>query len=273
MARYAVGDLQGCLPALQQLLSDISFKDDRDQLWLVGDLVNRGPDSLGTLRYLYPRRDNLRIVLGNHDLHLLAMAHGGKVDRKNAELAAILQAPEAQQWIDWLLAQPLVYRDPSGDYIMSHAGLPNAWSSEQALSLSDEIQSVLQSSDAQAYFDGMYGNEPAKWQDSLQGLDRWRCITNYLTRMRLLTADDSLDLSFKGELDDAPAELKPWFANARAREEVLLFGHWAALNGNTGNTRILGLDTGCVWGGNLTAYALDHDSAEGDPQRFSHCRC
>ncbi len=261
MARYAIGDLQGCLKPLQCLLSEVDFNPSQDELWLVGDLVNRGPDSLATLRYLYSIADSLHITLGNHDLHCLALARGHTSRGRHPSLKALLNAPDMPQLMDWLQSQALVLRSADGRYLMSHAGLPPQWSSEQALALSRELEAVLQSGDSADFFQHMYGDKPRRWRDDLQGSDRLRCITNYLTRMRICDADGRLELGFKGQRADIPAPYRAWFDWPQPkRQETLLFGHWAALEGDTGRSDIIALDSGCVWGRHMTL--LDMDSGE-----------
>ena len=259
MRRFAVGDLQGCLQPLTTLLDRVAFDPGRDQLWLVGDLVSRGPDSLETLRFLHNIRDALRITLGNHDLHCLALARGATTRGRHPSLDALLSGGDCERLMDWLRQQPLVYRDPSGDYVMSHAGIPPIWSTEAALAYSTEVQSALQSDAIDDYLGAMYGNEPALWQNTLSGMARLRCITNYLTRMRVLAADGSLELAYKGGLDDIPPPYQPWFRlpPASPRSETQLFGHWAALSGATGRDDCIGLDTGCVWGNCLSMIDLN----------------
>jgi bis(5'-nucleosyl)-tetraphosphatase (symmetrical) len=262
VGRYAVGDLQGCLKPLQCLLNEVGFQAERDQLWLVGDLVNRGPDSLETLRYLYSIRNSLRITLGNHDLHCLALARGATDRGRHPTLEALLNAPDCGELMDWLQQQALVLRSDDGRYLMSHAGIPAAWSSEQALSLSREIEAVLQSAQADDFFKEMYGDEPNRWDDNLSGLVRLRAITNHLTRMRLSNAEGELELQFKGAPADIPQGYRPWFEwqEPNTRSETLIFGHWAALECQTGRDDIIALDSGCVWGREMTM--LDMDSGE-----------
>lgn len=269
MARYAIGDLQGCLTPLQCLLEDVGFDADRDQLWLVGDLVNRGPQSLETLEFLYPLRDRLRIVLGNHDLHTLALARGATDQGRHPSLEPLLRSPRQHEFMDWLRTLPLCLRSERGDYVMSHAGIAPLWTTTQALNYSAEVSAVLRD-DARIdhFLRAMYGNEPARWSDDLSGTDRLRTITNYFTRMRICRADGTLDLTFKGTTDQIPAGLAPWFQwpESEPRAETQLFGHWAALDGNTGRDDCIGLDTGCVWGGRLTLFNLDS-------REFHHCDC
>lgn len=258
MTRYAVGDLQGCLAPLQQLLNEVDFSPAKDELWLVGDLVNRGPDSLDTLRYLYRIQDSLRITLGNHDLHCLALARGYTERGRHPSLAALLAAADLTVLMDWLQRQSLVLRSDDGRYLMSHAGLPPQWSSNQALSHSAELEAVLQSPDSGEFFRHMYGNSPAQWRDDLQGIERLRCITNYLTRMRICSADGELELRYKGPKADIPAPYRAWFDWPQPpRSETLLFGHWAALEGHTGRADIIALDSGCVWGRHMTLLNMD----------------
>ena len=268
MARYAIGDIQGCYQALCRLLDQLGFDANRDELWLVGDLINRGDDSLATLRFLHSIKHCVRMVLGNHDLHLLALREGTRTRGNNRDLQRILDAPDSDELCDWLQQQPLVYRDKAGGHLMVHAALDASWSSEQALALSAEVESRLQSDHAGDFFAHMYGDLPDRWSDGLQTNDHWRCITNICTRTRCIDAEGRLMLNFKGELDDAPKGARAWFQlpEHQQRKETLLFGHWAALNGETGLANIIGLDTGCVWGNCLTAYNLDSG------ERI-HCAC
>ncbi len=255
MAIYAVGDVQGCVHALRELLIKIRFSADRDQLWLCGDLVNRGPDSLGTLRAVHDRRDNMRLVLGNHDLHLLAVAHGCAPAKKGDSLDDVLHAPDRDQLLDYLLEQPLVLQD--GDWLMSHAGIPPGWTASQALSHSADVSRALQR-DPAAFFTTMYGNEPSRWDDSLRGSDRLRFTVNALTRMRFVSLDGRLDLKHKGPPGTQPDGLIPWFRHPDQRcHQQLLFGHWATLNGKADTEGIHALDTGAVYGHYLTALNLD----------------
>jgi bis(5'-nucleosyl)-tetraphosphatase (symmetrical) len=259
MARYAVGDLQGCLKPLQSLLQEVNFQPDRDELWLVGDLVNRGPDSLDTLRFLYSIRSSLRITLGNHDLHTIALARGYTKRGRHPTLEALLAADDRDTLIDWLQSQCLVYRAPQGDYIMSHAGIPAIWSSDQAVALAAELEAVLRSDRAEAFFLEMYGNQPLCWSDDLTGQARLRSITNYLTRMRLCAEDGTLELDYKGGPNNLPEGYLPWFEwqQAGSRSETQLFGHWAALECQTHRDDIIALDSGCVWGRCMTMLNMD----------------
>ncbi|EKF74637.1 diadenosine tetraphosphatase [Alcanivorax hongdengensis A-11-3] len=268
MSDYAIGDLQGCLDAFNCLLERIHFNPDRDRLFLAGDLVNRGPDSLGTLRRVYALRDNLHTVLGNHDLHLLAVAHQATDSKRKDTLSAILDAPDRSNLLGWLQQQPLLLEIPEHQAVLTHAGLPPLWSLEQGRQRAAEVQAVLASDDADRFFANMYGNQPAGWNDALQGPDRWRVITNHFTRMRFVNQAGELDLGSKGEADAPPAGFMPWFTHPQRleRQHRLLFGHWAALEGHTGVDGVEALDTGCVWGGSLTALCLDSG------ERI-HCDC
>ncbi len=269
MAVYAVGDLQGCLDPLKCLLERVAFDPLKDKLWLAGDLVNRGPQSLETLRYLYAMRDALVVVLGNHDLHLLAVAHNVERLKKQDTLSEILDAPDRQELLDWLRQQKLVHHDAQRDFAMVHAGIPPQWTLKKALKRAAEVEEVLRDDlRLPLFLDGMYGNEPAKWSSELEGVARLRTITNYFTRMRFCTADGTLDLHSKEGADNPPAGFAPWFsfAERKTRGQKLIFGHWAALEGRCDEPGVFALDTGCVWGGSLTL--LDLDSG----QRH-HCDC
>lgn len=256
--RYVIGDVQGCYQELLALLKHIRFNDDCDQLFFVGDLVNRGPDSLSVLRYLYCRRDNLVSVLGNHDLHLLAVADKTRLPSPKDTLDPILVADDKEPILDWLRQMPLALHLPQEQVLISHAGLYPGWSIEQALAFSSEVQAVLQSDERKALFQRMYSNQPSHWQDTLSGWPRLIFIINAFTRMRYLTSDLGLDMSCKLPIGQQPAGLKPWFDYiATSNKTSMIFGHWAALEGHTGHPKAIATDTGCVWGGGLTAYCLE----------------
>ncbi|MZR63600.1 symmetrical bis(5'-nucleosyl)-tetraphosphatase [Alcanivorax sp. DP30] len=259
MADYAIGDLQGCLQAFDCLLARIDFHPDRDRLYLAGDLINRGPDSLGTLRRVFELRDNVHCVLGNHDLHLLAVAHGATRSKRKDTLAEILDAPDRGELLNWLQHCPLLIDIPEHNAVLTHAGIPPLWSLEQARSRAREVEAVLQDHRCSAFFTHMYGNHPAGWDENLTGTDRWRVITNHFTRMRFVDSQGALDLTTKGEADAPPSGYSPWFRHParKVTDTRLLFGHWAALEGRTGIDKVDALDTGCVWGGSLTALRLD----------------
>ena len=269
MATYAVGDLQGCLAALQCLLKQVAFDPTQDRLWLVGDLVNRGPQSLDTLRFLYSIRESLVCVLGNHDLHLLAAGQNIERLKKADTLREIIEAPDCAELLDWLRQQKLMHYDEQRNVALVHAGIPPQWSLRKALKCAAEVETALRDDNLfPAYLDGMYGNDPAKWDNDLKGIARLRVITNYFTRMRFCTAEGKLDLKSKEGLDTAPAGYKPWFQHKERKTKGLkiIFGHWAALEGKCNEPGISALDTGCVWGGALTL--MNVDSGE----RLS-CKC
>jgi bis(5'-nucleosyl)-tetraphosphatase (symmetrical) len=250
---FAVGDIQGCLEPLLRLLERVNFDESQDQLWCVGDLVNRGPDSLGTLEFLHSIRKSTQIVLGNHDLHLLAIAYGEKKVKKDNELALIAKSPNANTLLEWLRKQPLFHWDKDRKLAMSHAGLPPMWDLKTAKALSKEVQIVLKSSRHKTIYKTMYGNTPDTWSDDLKGTERLRVIINYFTRMRFLGPNGQLELDSKQSADQAIGDYQPWFHYPhKLKKNHLLFGHWAALEGMFDHPRITGLDTGCVWGGPLT---------------------
>lgn len=265
MATYAVGDLQGCLKPLKKLLADVNFSPIKDTLWLTGDLVNRGPESLETLRFIYAMRNSVVTVLGNHDLHLLAVAHDQKKMSRSDTLKEILAADDCRILLDWLRQQPLLHHDSNLGYTMVHAGIPPMWSLSQTQQLAAEVESVLRSKSYESYLATMYGNEPSQWNDHLKGSLRWRLITNYFTRMRVCDAAGKLELKYKGGLAGCPTSYKPWFMHPQRKtaNEKIIFGHWASLEGKTPVDNVFALDTGCVWGGKLTMMRLE------DQQRFS----
>ena len=262
MARYAIGDIQGCCDELKALLARLDFSADRDELWFVGDLVNRGPQSLETLRLVRALGANATVVLGNHDLHLLAIAYGSKRKAKDGDtLDAVLDAPDRDQLLEWLLRRPLaVYDEPRGDFLV-HAGLVPEWSPRDAAKFAREVEAVLRD-DARALFDAMYGNKPDKWNPALRGMDRMRFVINAFTRMRYIGLDGTVDHKLKGAPGDQPAGFVPWFdAPTRVSRDVrVVCGHWSTL-GLKRRKDLLALDTGCVWGGSLTAVNLDADDA------------
>jgi len=265
MPTYAIGDVQGCFTPLQQLLEKIQFNPQQDTLWLTGDLVNRGPHSLEVLRFVKNLGERQRIILGNHDLHLLAVAHGAHAGWPEDTFHAILSAPDREELIHWLQQQPLFFHDDTLNFAMVHAGLAPSWTFETAKELAQEVESVIRNpKTAKSFFENMYGDEPAAWSPTLVGWDRLRCITNYLTRARFCHADGRLELKSKGK-QCSEDQLIPWFrlpnrANVNAN---IIFGHWAALGGVTETPHVFALDTGCIWGYCLTAMRLD------DGLRFS----
>jgi len=259
VTRYAIGDVQGCERELRALLKKVGFSADRDRLWFVGDLVNRGPRSLETLRLVHALRDNAVIVLGNHDLHLLALAYGGHRRRKSDTLDAVLAASDRDTLLAWLGGCPLAHAE--GTDLMVHAGLVPQWTAAQALSLAHEVEGEL-GRDPRALFAHMYGNDPDRWSEDLKGEARLRFVINVLTRLRVCTADGRVDLTMKGEPPPPPAPLRPWFElqTRQSRDTRIIFGHWSAL-GFVQRHGVVGLDTGCVWGGALTAFDLDRERA------------
>ena len=257
MTDYAIGDIQGCYERLRDVLATVDFSPSRDRLWVAGDLINRGPSSLATLRYLEGLGDATKVVLGNHDLHLLAVALGGHSPKKKDTLHDILEAPDCDRLLHWLRQQKLCVHDADRNLVMTHAGLPHIWNVDQAVASAREVEAVIQGSDAGEYFSQMYGNKPERWCDTLTGMDRWRVITNYFTRMRFIAQDGSLELTAKESADTAPEGYAPWFSYPRQDDVQVIFGHWAAIEGDTGSDRFIGLDTGCVWGGALTLMNLN----------------
>ncbi|MDO3385265.1 symmetrical bis(5'-nucleosyl)-tetraphosphatase [Gilvimarinus sp. SDUM040013] len=260
MSTYAIGDIQGCLKPLQKLLKKINFDPAQDQLWIAGDLVNRGPKSLATLRYLYSIRHCVTAVLGNHDLHLLAVAWGKKRSGPADTLNAILEAPDGPILIDWLRHRKLLHTDENLGYTMVHAGIPPIWTLEQAEAYAREVEAVLQSDYVEEFLGQMYGNKPNKWKNRYIGYDRLRLITNYLTRMRFCDAEGELELTNKSAPTGLQSEqFLPWFdhPNHLCGDTRIVFGHWAALEGQAEPEHITALDTGCVWGGCLSALRLE----------------
>jgi len=261
MSTYVVGDIQGCFEPFQHLLAQVRFNPDKDRLWSTGDLVNRGPQNLETLRWFYTHRDNVTVVLGNHDLHLMAVSASARKPSRSDNIQDIVEAPDREPLLQWLKCQPLVHHE--NKVTLVHAGIPPMWTIEDALAFANEVETVLQSEDAMAFFRAMYGNEPSAWNDDLSGMARLRVITNYLTRMRYCTPESELDLISKGP-EPIPGvlpgkEVAPWFRhpNRLAKDETILFGHWASLEGYSDDPNIIGLDTGCVWGRTLTFYELE----------------
>ncbi|MCL4106200.1 UNVERIFIED_CONTAM: hypothetical protein GTU68_058506 [Idotea baltica] len=263
MSIYVVGDIQGCLDPLQCLLKEVAFNPEKDTLWSVGDAVNRGPKSLKTLRFLYKMRNSLVMVLGNHDLHLLAVAAGVREAGQSDTFDKILQAPDRDTLLKWLIERPIIHHEH--DHTLVHAGIPPQWTVQQALAYGDEVQQVLRSPDCVDFFRHMYGNEPAVWSDNLQGMDRLRVITNYLTRMRYCDSDGALDLASKGATPNAdlphtgPKKVSAWFSHKHRKtaQDSIVFGHWASLEGQTDNDKAIALDTGCVWGRYMSLYELE----------------
>ncbi|MGV8919074.1 MAG: symmetrical bis(5'-nucleosyl)-tetraphosphatase [Pseudomonas sp.] len=260
MAVYAVGDLQGCLEPLQCLLEHVDFDPSKDRLWLVGDLVNRGPASLETLRFLYAMRESVVCVLGNHDLHLLAASRNIERLKKNDTLREILQAPDRDDLLGWLREQKLMHYDSERNVALVHAGIAPQWSLKKALRYAGEVESALRDDNLfEPFLDGMYGNEPAIWDPELHGVTRLRVITNYFTRMRFCDRLGKLDLKSKEGVGSAPPGYAPWFKHKdrKTKDLKIIFGHWAALEGQCDEPGLFALDTGCVWGGSMTLLNVD----------------
>jgi bis(5'-nucleosyl)-tetraphosphatase (symmetrical) len=259
MANYLIGDLQGCDTALQSLLDRIGFSPSRDTLYLLGDLVNRGPESGAVLRRLTALGDAARCLLGNHDLHLLAVAHGVRRPGRRDTIDALLDAPDHPQMLDWLRHREMAMWLQSGSQqiLMVHAGVLPQWDASLTMALADEVHQSLRGSQINEFLQSMYGNEPAQWRDELRGPDRLRVIVNALTRLRFCTPDGTMEFAHNGPPNQAPAGYLPWFEapNRRTRAVTVAFGHWSALGFLDGDG-VLSLDTGCVWGGCLTAVRL-----------------
>jgi bis(5'-nucleosyl)-tetraphosphatase (symmetrical) len=255
MAKYAVGDVQGCLDPLKALLSKVDFNPSSDILISVGDLVNRGPQSLATLRYCMGLGNAFKMVLGNHDLHLLAIAEGVRVPSAQDTIQEVLDAPDREKIFSWLRNQPLLLTE--SDYYIVHAGIPHIWGIDQAQSLANEVSDMVQSAGRKNYFKYMYGNQPDEWHNSLEGNERLRVITNYLTRMRFCDSQGKLDLKAK-DCTSQPEPFRPWFSFERIdkRPINIIFGHWAALQGKPFKAPLFALDTGYVWGGSMRLMAL-----------------
>ena len=261
MATYAIGDVQGCYYELRALLDRLRFDADEDDLWFVGDLVNRGPSSLDCLRFVMQLGARATVVLGNHDLHLLARACGApRKPRRGDTLDAVLAAPDRDELLDWLRQRPLLHHDALLGYTMVHAGLPPQWNLATATLCAREVEQALRGHDHRVFLAEMYGDEPDLWSDGLTGIARLRFAVNALTRMRFVTDDGRLELKAKGAPSAAPDGAIPWFAvRGRASSGLhLIFGHWSTL-GEADGFGVYPLDSGCVWGGKLTALRLDGD--------------
>ena len=262
MAVYAVGDIQGCYAELMDVLEQVDFDPARDQLWVCGDLVNRGRNCKATLRFIYENRKSVRAVLGNHDLHLLAIYHGVRKPRRSDTFDKILNASRCDEWMAWLQSLPLCWHDEKLDYTLVHAGIAPQWDLQQALALSAEVEQALRGKRAREFFEHMYGDDPNLWRDDLKGYARLRCITNYFTRMRLVDRRGALNFGYKNDLANVPDGYYPWFLHPERKNAKLriIFGHWAALGGYINNHNLFGLDSGCVWGRSLTLMELaTHD--------------
>lgn len=269
MAIYMIGDVQGCDTALQRLLAQMDFSPSRDTAYLLGDLVNRGPDSLGVLRRAMAHEGALRCLLGNHDLHLLAITQGVRAPHRGDTLQEVLAAPDLPRMVDWLRRQPLALAEHG--WLMVHAGVLPPWSTADALALAAEVQEVLGGADWGLFMREMYGNQPDHWDNTLQGVERLRVVVNALTRLRLCDAQGRMDFETKDSAAAAPPGFMPWFAVPGRRSEgsPVAFGHWSTL-GLAQTPDVLALDTGCVWGGCLSAARL---GADGSVAEVLEVRC
>ncbi|RLV58435.1 symmetrical bis(5'-nucleosyl)-tetraphosphatase [Parashewanella curva] len=261
MANYFVGDLQGCYYELRRLLDKVAFDPSQDTLWCVGDLVARGPDSLATLEYLYQLGNSVKTVLGNHDLHLMALAAGIKKRNPKDKLDLLLDSPQLPEYIDWLRQQPLMRYLPKHQLIMTHAGVPPQWNIDTLIAQTNKVSQALQQEDyISELIAKMYHDKQAYWHDELSEFEKLRYTIDALTRMRFLHDDGSLNFNCKQppELCDDPS-LQPWFKWDSEIKDTnrLIFGHWAALMGETNDPNVIALDTGCVWGGQMTLWHLE----------------
>ena len=259
---FLIGDLQGCSDAFERLLAEIGFSPSRHRLHVLGDLVNRGPDNLGVLKRLRSFGNAATCLLGNHDLHLLAVAAGVRPPHRGDTFADVLDSAERAHWLDWLRQCKLA--DQAHGWLLVHAGVLPQWDAAQTLALAAEVEAMLRDERQLADFLArMYGNEPARWDDTLQGVERWRLIVNVLTRIRFCTADGLLDLVVKEGADATPPGFSPWFEipTRRTAATPVAFGHWSTL-GLIERPNLLSLDTGCVWGGTLTAARVDGGAVE-----------
>ena len=252
---FAIGDLQGCSGQLDLLLDRIDAEASQARLVFVGDLVNRGPDSLGCLRKIRAMGNRARVVLGNHDLHLLAVASGVRPPGRSDTLSELLAANDCDELLDWLRQQPLAL--VADDHLIVHAGVLPQWTTEQTLELAEEVSAVLRGPDWMNFLAKMYGNEPVRWRDDLRGTDRLRCIVNALTRLRFCTTQGEMEFDTKEGPGQPPSGYLPWFdvPERQTRDIPIVFGHWSTL-GLTIKPNVIGLDTGCVWGGKLSALRL-----------------
>ena len=253
---YLIGDVQGCCDALDRLLVKIAFSPSRDTLHVLGDLVNRGPKSLETLRRLREYGSSAVCLLGNHDLNLLAVAQGVRQPHRGDTIAEILDSPDRADWLAWLRSRRMAVQ--AHGWLMVHAGVAPQWDAAQTLALAAEIESLLVSDDLAGFLPQMYGDQPARWSDDLAGATRWRFIINALTRIRFVDAQGTLDLVTKDGADGAPPGYTPWFEAPQRRSAgtPIAFGHWASL-GLVNRADLISLDTGCVWGRQLSAMRVD----------------
>ena len=262
MAVYAIGDIQGCFSELEQLLRKIKFDDQHDCLWFVGDLVNRGPQSLETILFVQSLQESALCVLGNHDIHLLACYTGAQKTKPTSTLKQILDSPKVDSIVDWLRQQPLMHHDTTISWTMVHAGLLPQWDLKLATQCANEVEKHLRADNYKDFIARVYGDQPSQWSSDLSGSDRYRVIINAFTRLRFCDKNGKMDFHFKGLLGDQPNHLHAWFDVPRASEDLnIVFGHWSAL-GLKHQHNLLAIDTGCLWGGQLTAARIDCDRPE-----------
>ena len=260
MAIYAIGDIQGCFNDLQRLLDKLQFDSTTDTLWFCGDIINRGPASLETIRFIKQLGNSAITVLGNHDLHFLAVAFITDKPSKHDTFEDILKADDRDELVHWLRQQKLFHHDTEYNISMVHAGIPPSWTIDDASLYAGEMQAVLQSDNPKEFFQHMYGNQPKQWSKDLEGWDRYRFITNVFTRMRFCDAEGRPDFKFKGDIGTQPEHLTPWFMHKDrlTKNDEIIFGHWSTLS-NIDTKNIYPIDTGCLWGGKLTALKISHE--------------
>jgi bis(5'-nucleosyl)-tetraphosphatase (symmetrical) len=273
MGTYAIGDLQGCYSELQDLLDKINFDENNDRLWFVGDLVNRGPESLDCLRFVKSLNENAKTVLGNHDLNLLAIGNEVRKPHKKDTVDEVLCADDVNELLTWLKNRPLLVNDPDLDFTMVHAGLAPQWALEQAIELAEETESLIKSDQFNGFLHHMYGDHPDTWSDSLIDYDRHRFIINCFTRIRYCDVNGKLDLYEKGAPGTQAESLIPWYAmpDRKTKNNKIIFGHWSTVHmGNEKNFKqynVYPLDTGCLWDGELTAMRLEDEKLYSVPSR------
>ena len=255
MSTYIIGDVQGCFDELQKLLSKVDYQSGQDHLWFAGDLINRGPRNVEVLD-LIMSEPNVKCVLGNHDLHFLAVATGQQTPKRKDTIEDLLNSPRLDEYIDYMRHLPILHYDYAENLALVHAGIPPKMDINTCLALASEVETILQSAQYPEFLSAMYGNEPSIWHDQLAGTDRLRVITNYFTRMRYCSHEGELELTHKADIQ--PDGFAPWFTFERSDQLQVVFGHWAALNGHTGVDFAIPLDTGCVWGRELTAMRLEN---------------
>jgi bis(5'-nucleosyl)-tetraphosphatase (symmetrical) len=273
---YLIGDVQGCDGALQHLIEKIAFSPSRDTLFLLGDLVNRGPESAAVLRRMMAYGDSARCLLGNHDLHLLAVAHGVRKPGRSDTIHEILQAPDREAMLSWLRQQRLAMLETVGNsrLLMVHAGVLPAWTATKTIALAGEVESVLRSADYADFLHTMYGNQPDAWSDSLHGTERLRVIVNALTRLRFCSAGGAMEFASNGTRDQAPEGFQPWFElpERKTADVTVAFGHWSTL-GWLNRFDVLALDSGCVWGGCLSALRVSAGERKAMAQELIQVKC